>query len=119
MYHTAALGNTAYAAYLAAHGKFHRYLLEHRVGGHNTLCRVYARLAAASKLGNEKRHTYRYGCYIKALTDNARGGNYNVLRSHRQIFCHKIAHFFRYLYAVCVAGVGVAAVADNSLCLTV
>ena len=117
MDHATALGYTAYAAGFSAELKLHRELLQLRVGGHDSLAGGSAAACAQSrcKCGNCRRN----GRDIELLAYNAGGGDHYVIGAQPELPRRKPAHFFRYFNAVGIAGVGVAAVADDSLRLAV
>ena len=112
MYHSRALGDTAYFAFHAVDIKAHGYFLFLCICRHYPLGgKLAVRAQPFYKLGN----SVRYRCNIKALTYNTcRGDNY-ILGGYIQLIRYKNAHFFGYLNSVCIAGVCVSAVADNSL----
>ena len=102
---------------LAAHLKLKRHLFKLRIGGHDTLRRHLATVGRKSpyKLGN----TRLDGINGHLLTDNARGRYHNVLGGNVESLTKQSAGGLSYLDAVCVAGVGVAAVADYRLSVSV
>lgn len=100
------------SAYLEAHG----YLFLYRVGSHYRLRR---RLGAVAEPCFERGNAGGYGVDAQRLTDNAGRSDYNVGCFYPESARCKLACALGYLYAVCVAGVRVSAVADNRLSLAV
>ena len=80
---------------------------------------IYANARVAAERGGELRQAGADGREIERLADHARGRDDDVLRRDVQRGCCERAHLLRDGDAVGVAGVGVAAVADDSLCLAV
>ena len=111
--HAAALGDAAQTAGLSAQGEFHSNLLANGVGGHDALGGGSS--ALRGQPGNQLRQTRRDGVNGQGLTDDAGGGDDHVVGRNAQGFGCQGAHFLGNLDAVCVAGVGVAAVADYRL----
>ena len=88
--HAAALGDSADAHGLAADGKFQRNFLRVGVGGHD-----------------------------HGLADDAGGGRQHVVRADTQLLGDDVAGLLSQLHAVGRAGVGVAAVHNDGLCIAV
>ena len=116
MNHARALGNAADAALDPADLKADGDLLELGVGRHNALGR---KLGAVAERGNQRRDTRRDGGDVERLTDNAGRCDNDVVGLDVELLCQKVAHLPGNFDAVCIAGVGVAAVADDCLRLAV
>ena len=66
---------------------------------------------ARDSLGNRRN--------VQGLADHARRGDDDVVCVHLQLLCQKLTHLFGNFNSVCVAGIGVSAIADDRLCLSV
>ena len=110
-------GHRAEADGRAAQIVFKGYFLAVAVGGENGVGRLPSSLAAESGSKLSRRIADRVE--IQRLTDHAGGGDDHIIRCNSHGFCGNPAHFPRLFLAVGVAGVGVAAVADNALGVSV
>ena len=113
MNHAAALGDTAHANGLAAHGGLHGHLFFHGVGGHDGVGRGVAGLGRAGQSAVQLRHAVLDGLDVDGLADDAGGGHQHVLRLAADGLGRRRAHLLGVLFAVGSAGVGVAAVGDD------
>ena len=112
MNHAGALGDAAQLAGLAVHFKGHGDLLDLGVGGHDGLGGLEAVVA---QRGGQPGHGGGDGGDVQLLADDAGGGHHHVFRGDAQRRAGQAAHLLGHLDAVGVAGVGVAAVADDGL----
>ena len=76
-------------------------------------------MAVIAKPCHQRRHAVCNRRDIERLPDNARGSHDDVGCANAQLFCQNRAGFFCYFNAVCIAGIGVAAVANHRLRLAV
>ena len=117
MDHAAAFGDAAQTADFAVNFKFHRYLFHHQIRGHDGFGRfIFPLLRERSRqfgyvVGNRGN--------VQFLADDAGGGNDHVIGADAQLLSRQGAHLLRNLQSVAVAGVGVSAIADDSLSYTV
>ena len=113
MDHARALGDTAHAAGLTAYGEFQGDLLDLGVGGHDTVGGIQR--AVLGKPCHQGGDAVCNGGDIQGLTDDTGGGYHHVCGGDVQSLAQQVGHLLGDLDAVCVAGVGVAAVADHGL----
>ena len=116
MDHARALGNTADGAGLSADFKRNSDFLFDGVRRHDAFCRS---VAVITESLSERFHAVCDGGNVQRLTDDTRGSNDHVFSGNTKLRRNEAAHFFCNFYAVCIAGIGVAAVTDHSLCLSV
>ena len=114
--HTRTLCDTAHGTGLTTNLKSNGDLFFHGVRGHDALCRVGAII---TKTCDERVKSVCDGGDVERLSDNACGSHNDVGSVDTELFGNECARFFRNLDAVCVAGVGVAAIADDCLRLAV
>ena len=117
MDHAGAFGDGADMALYALQGKGIGAFLGIGVGGHDAFAGICAALNA--ELRNQHGQAGCDGLNGKRLADDAGGSNDHVLFRDAQRLGGKRAGFFCDFYAVGVAGIGVAAVADDGLGLAV
>ena len=117
MDHTGALGDGADMAFYALQGKGIGAFLGIGIGGHDAFAGV--RTALNAELRSQHRQAGCDGVDGKGLADDACGGDDHVLFRDAQRLSGKRAGFFCDLYAVGVAGIGIAAVADDGLGLAI
>ena len=110
MDHARALGDTAQTRGFAAEGKFHGDGLDLRIRGEDGFG---GGQSVRGKAGNERLHARGDGGNVQPLADDAGGGHHHVLGGDAQRVRGEGAHLLRHFLAVGVAGVGVAAVAED------
>ncbi len=113
MNHTAALCHCADFDGFAANLDFISLLLGLGVRCHDCLYGIP--VSFFGKDWSQCRNAFFDGLDRKHLPDNPCRGNDDIFGLQMQCFCRQNAHFFRLFHAVCVAGIRVAAVADNRL----
>ena len=89
------------------------------VGGHDGGGSIGAALLVRSQLCGGGRDAPGKGVDDHGLTDDTGGSGQNVLRVDAQLLAHQLTAFFGQSHAVGGAGVGVAAVHDDRLCVAV
>ena len=72
-------------------------------------------IALSGNDGSQCRNALFDGLDRKHLPDDTGRGYDDILRLQMQCFCCQNTHFLRLFHAVCIAGVRIAAVADNCL----
>ena len=117
--HAAALGDSADAHGLAADGKFQRNFLRMGVSGHDRGSRVVAAGLVGGQLGGGLRDALGERLDAHGLADDAGGGRQHVVRADAQLLGDDVAGVLSQLHAVGRAGVGVAAVHNDCLCIAV
>jgi len=117
--HARALRDCADVAGLAAGCKLNRDLLHARIGRQNTLGRVFTVLLIAGEPGNQRGETVHDRGDIERLSDHAGRGDADIIGFEAQLRSGDFSHPFSDLNAIRVAGIGVAAVHDDRLRVTV
>ena len=117
--HAAALANGTHGADLAAQLELDGVFLFVGVGGHDGGGGIGAALLVRSQLCGGGRDAPGKGVDDHGLTDDTGGSGQNVLRVDAQLLAHQLTAFFGQSHAVGGAGVGVAAVHDDRLCVAV
>ena len=117
--HAAALANGTHRAGLAAQLELDGVFLFVGVGGHDGGGSIGAALLVRSQLCGGGRDAPGKGVDDHGLTDDTGGSGQNVLRVDAQLLAHQLTAFFGQSHAVGGAGVGVAAVHDDRLCVAV
>ena len=111
--HARTFGNAAHMAGLSAERKADRRLFDRSVGRHDGAgC---GRAAIWGKLTAQRRHAACNRLNGQRLPDDAGRSHNDVLRRKSEMLRRALAHLQGLLLAVGIAGVGVAAVADNGL----
>ncbi len=111
-HHAHALGNAAYAANLSAELELHGHALGDGVRRHYGQFCVQAVVAEACE---ELIHAVRYGLYVQLEAYDACGRHDDILLRYPALCGNQGAHLIGHLYAVIIACVGVAAVANHRL----
>ena len=117
--HAAALADGTHGAGLAAQLKLDGVFLFVGVGGHDGRCRVGAALRGGGQLFGGGRDAAGKGVNDHGLPDDAGGSGQNVLCRNVQRLADQLAARFGQRHAVGGAGVGVAAVHEDGLCIAV
>ena len=117
--HAAALANGTHGAGLAAQLELDGVLLFVGVGGHDGRCRVGAALLGSGQLGGCRRDAPGKRVNDHGLADDARGGGQNILGGQIQCLAHQLTALLGQGHAVGGAGIGVAAVDEDGLCIAV
>lgn len=117
--HAAALADSAHRADLAAQLKLDGIFLLVGVGGHDGRRRVGAALCVSRQLGGGSRDAPGKGVDDHRLADNAGRRGQDILCVDVQRLAHQLTAFLRQCHAVGGAGVGVAAVDHDGLCIAV
>ena len=115
----AALADGAHRAGLAAQLKLDGIFLLVGVGGHDGRRRVGAALCVSRQLGGGSRDAPGKRVDDHRLADNAGRRGQDILRVDVQRLAHQLTAFLRQCHAVGGAGVGVAAVDHDGLCIAV
>ena len=117
--HPAALADRAHRAGLAAQLELDGILLLVGVGGHDGCCRIGAALCVSCQLRRSGRDSPGKGVDDHGLADDAGGGGQNVLCGDAQRLAHQLTALLGQRHTVGGAGVGVAAVDHDGLCIAV
>ena len=104
---------------LAAQLELDGVLLFVGVGGHDGRCRVGAALLGSGQLGGCRRDAPGKRVNDHGLADDARGGGQNILGGQIQCLAHQLTALLGQGHAVGGAGIGVAAVDEDGLCIAV
>ena len=117
--HAAALADGTHGAGLAAQLELDGVLLFVGVGGHDGRCRVGAALLGSGQPGGCRRDAPGKRVNDHGLADDARGGGQNILGRQIQCLAHQLTALLGQGHAVGGAGIGVAAVDEDGLCIAV
>ena len=117
--HAAALADRAKAAGFAGQLKFNGIFFLVSIGGHNGLGSFAAALGAGLQPGRCGGNTAGERVNRHGLADNAGGSRQNILGCNAQLLGHQGAALIGQIHTVGGAGVGVATVHQNSLCVAV
>ena len=117
--HAAALANGTHGAGLAAQLKLDGVLLFVGIGGHNGRGRIGAALRSGSQLCGGSGDSPGKGVNDHGLADDTGGGGQHILGGDVQRLAHQPTALLGQSHAVGGAGVGVAAVDHDSLCIAV
>ena len=116
MNHARTLGYAAHGAGNTADVECHCNLFLLCIRGHYRLRGVFAVVAQTVRQGV---HAVCDGRYVERLTNDTRRRDYDVVTAYAEFCRGQFAHLVGNLHPVCIAGVGVAAVAYHSLCVAV
>ena len=117
--HAAALADSAHRAGLAAQLKLDGIFLLVSIGGHDGRRRVGAALCVSRQLGGGSRDATGKRVDDHRLADNAGRRGQDILCIDVQRLAHQLTAFLRQCHAVGGAGVGIAAVDHDGLCIAV
>ena len=117
--HAAALANGTHGAGLAAQLKLDGVLLFVGIGGHNGRGRIGAALRSGHQLRGGGRDSPGKGVNNHGLANDTSGGGQHILGGDVQCLAHQRTALLGQSHAVGGAGVGVAAVHKDGLCIAV